>query len=84
MWLNQLKIAVVTQDMEQLNALLNDIPLLENPEEVKEALFLLKEATEVFTKLKSETEISMQQLKKNIDFLRSTEAPAINKLDITS
>jgi hypothetical protein len=84
MWLNQLKIAVVQQDMEQLDALLQDIPTLEDAKEIEEALFLLKEAAKVFEKLKKETAASMLQIKKNMNFLDSAQANATAKFDITS
>jgi hypothetical protein len=84
MWLNQLKIAVIEKDMEQLDALLEEIPTLHEPKEIEEALFLLKEAAKIFETLKQETAESMQQMKKNINFLNSTQANTTSKFDITS
>jgi len=84
MWLNQLKIAVVQKDIDQIDKLLEDIPTLNNTKEMKEAASLLQEATKIVEKLKDETATSMQQMKKNIDFLNSATANKTAKFDITS
>jgi len=84
MWLNQLKIAVVLQDMALLNTLLDDIPAFDNAEDIESAQILLQEASQIFEKLKDDTSISMKKMKQNIDFLKSTEPPKTNKFDIKS
>ena len=84
MWLNELKIAVIQRDVECIEILLEDTPPLENPQEIEEALYLLKEAADILQALKSETAASMAQMKKNIDFLNSATANKTAKLDITS
>lgn len=84
MWLNKLKVAVVQKDTELLATLLDDLPQLEDAKEVEEALYLLAEATKIVQDLKDETAASMVQMKKNIDFLNSTEAKKTVKFDITS
>jgi len=83
-WLNQLKVAVVQKDTELLSSLLDDIPTLENSEDIQTALYLLKEATTLTQQLKAETATSMKQIKKNIDFLNSAVADKTAKFDITS
>ncbi|SFV54709.1 hypothetical protein MNB_SM-6-885 [hydrothermal vent metagenome] len=84
MWLKELKIAVVQKDVEQVEKLLEDIPSFDNPEEIEEALYLLKEAKSIIEKLKDDTAESMAQMKKNIDFLNSATADKTAKFDITS
>jgi len=85
MWLNQLKIAIVEKNTNKLNELMDALPQLENNKEIKEALFLLREASELVYTLKDKTSISMRQMKKNIDFLKSTQSPTQrNTLDIKS
>lgn len=84
MWLNQLKIAIVQKDTERLNALLDDIPSLKETDEIESAIYLLQEATNLVQQLKEETASSMVQIKKNINFLESTQNQTANKLDITS
>lgn len=84
MWLNQLKIAIVQKDMELLDSLLGDIPQLQDEKEIESALYLLQEAAALMQSLKDETTSSMRQIKKNLDFLNSTEANKTAKFDITS
>lgn len=82
MWLNKLKIAIIEKNTDSLNNLLNDIPQFSEPQDIEQAIYLLREASELLHTLKDETAVSMQQVKKSISFLRSTETQAINKLDI--
>ncbi|ADN08195.1 hypothetical protein [Sulfurimonas autotrophica] len=84
MWIKQLKIALVQQDLKQVNDLLDNIPLFKKKQEMLEASCLLKEAANIFTILKNETALSMKQIQKNKDFLNSTQADATAKFDITS
>jgi hypothetical protein len=84
MWLTKLKIAIIEKNPDALNKLLDDIPQLQSPKEIEEAVYLLKEATALVNNLKDETKASMKQIKKNLDFLRSTDIPTSKKLDIRS
>jgi len=84
MWLNKLKVAIVQKDMQLLESLLSDIPELDDMVEIENAIYLLKKATVLVESLKDEAAVSMQQLKKNIDFLNSTRAGSKNILDISS
>jgi len=84
MWLTKLKIAIIEKNPDALNRLLDDIPQLQSPKEIEEAVYLLKEATALINDLKDETKVSMKQIKKNLDFLRSTDIPTSKKLDIRS
>lgn len=84
MWLTKLKIAIIEKNPDALSKLLDDIPQLQSPKEIEEAVYLLKEATALMSKLKEETKASMKQIKKNLDFLRSTDIPTSKKLDIRS
>lgn len=81
MWLGKLKVAVIENDVVSLQKLLSDVPQIKE-QEMQEALFLLKEATLQMQKLKDETLISMQQMKKNIAFLRATDSRSFKNLDI--
>lgn len=84
MWTTKLKIALIEKNTDQLSKLMDEIPQLKDPEEMKEALYLLKEATELVIDLQSDAANSMKQIKKNIKFLKATEAPNHGKLDIKS
>ena len=84
MWLNKLKIAVIEKNTRNINELLDDIPKLENNQDIEEALYLLREAAELNYTLNDETSLSMAKMKKNISFLRSMENAPKNKLDLKS
>jgi predicted translin family RNA/ssDNA-binding protein len=84
MWLNELKIAIVQKDVEHLESLLNDIPQLEDSKEIESGLYLLQEASKLMQTLQNETASSMQQIKKNLDFLNSATPNKHAKFDITS
>ncbi|DAB28360.1 MAG: hypothetical protein A2513_05545 [Sulfurimonas sp. RIFOXYD12_FULL_33_39] len=84
MWLNKLKIAVVEKNIDSLGKLLDNIPQLESKKEMEEALYLLREASEIVHTLKDKTSASMKQIKKNLDFLRSTDIPTYKNLNIKS
>ncbi|PHQ56793.1 MAG: hypothetical protein COA30_00980 [Sulfurimonas sp.] len=84
MWLNALKIAIIEKNSDSLNLLMKDLPVLESKEEIDSALCLLEEAKRVVGELRDETQASMIQMKKNINFLKSTQAPYTSKLDINS
>jgi len=82
MWLNKLKIAIIEKNVDLLSELADNIPELTDAKDIQEAIFLLREASELVHTLKDKTSNSMKQIKKNIDFLRSTEIPTSKKLDI--
>ena len=84
MWLNQLKVAVVQRDTELLSSLLDDIPALEDAQDIETAIYLLQEATTIMHQLKDETAVSMKQIKKNIDYLNSSVADQKSQFDVTS
>ena len=84
MWLTKIKIAIVEKNSEKINLLLEEVPEFESKYDAEEAMYLLKEAAELIHTLKDDTERSMIQIKKSINFLKSTQAPNANKLDIRS
>lgn len=84
MWLNKLKIAVIEKNFSSIDKLLGEIPKLQSQREIEEAIYLLKEASDIADILKDDTSKSMKQIKKNLNFLRSTDIPTSKNLDIRS
>jgi len=82
MWLNDFKIALIRQETEKLDLLLSQMPQFSDLKEMEEASYLLKEALRLISTLKDETKASQQQLKKNIDFLKSTQSDTPPTLNI--
>jgi len=84
MWLKEFKIALIEKDTKKFTILMKSVPTLSDAREIDEALHLLKAATALVEGLKNETQLSMLQMKKNIDFMKSTQAPQANTLDVKS
>jgi len=84
MWLNELKIAIIEKNTDKLNTLMQSLPQLSDAKEIDEALHLLQEATSLVEGLRDATQASMIQMQKNIKFLKSTQAPTVSKLDVSS
>ena len=84
MWLNGLKIAIAEKNIDKLNVLLDQTPGLNNKAEIEEGMYLLREAFSLVHNLKDETSDSMKRIKKNLNFLKSSELQKTSKLDIRS
>ncbi|WP_373036537.1 hypothetical protein [Sulfurimonas sp.] len=82
MWLKKLQIAVIEKNTDAIESLLDTAPEFDNIKDVESAMYLLREAAELVYTLKDETALTIKQLKKNIDFLKSTQPATKNKLDI--
>ncbi|WP_294962430.1 hypothetical protein [Sulfurimonas sp.] len=82
MWLTDFKIAVVEENVDALDKLFDNVPHFTELSDIEEAVYLLKEAMELVQTLKEDTADKMSRIRKNINFLKSTHAPAIKKLDI--
>lgn len=82
-WLNRLKVAVVTRDVPLLDELLSSLPDELEDEERVQALYLLKEGAKMISALQENTLTTMVQIKKNLDFLNSSDGAKVrNTLDI--
>jgi actin-related protein len=84
MWLSSLQVAIVEKDTDKLDELLDELPKFKDEVEMKKASYLLREALELLYTLQDETSESMKQIKKNLDFLDSTQNKPTNKLDLKS
>lgn len=84
MWLEELQIAIIQKDTQRLDELLGVELKFNSTSEIESAVCLLSEASKMLHEMKSETASVMLQLKKNIDFLKSTQERSSNGLDIRS
>ena len=82
MWLNNFKIAIIEKNTKNINKLLDEMPKFKDIGEIEEVMYLMREASELLHALKNETVTTMSQLKKNIEFLNSTQHEGTNSLDI--
>ncbi len=83
-WLTKLKIAIAEQNTMGIDKLISEVPKFDTIEEMKEAQYLFKEVSVLLHSLKDKTQVSMQQIQKNLDFMRATQASPTGKLDIKS
>jgi len=79
MWLTKFKIAIAQKDAEEIGSLIKEVPEFETLKENEEALFLIKEAAFFIDSLREETKKSLEQLKKNLEFIKSTKPHANSK-----
>ena len=84
MWFDQFKLAIITEKSEEIVKLLNEMPKFNSLEEMKKASYLLAEAHKMMSELKEKTAKSINQLKKNIDFMDATYTDKNYKIDIKS
>ena len=84
MWLNSLKIAIVEKDITKFNELMDEIPQFETQAEIEEALYLIREASNLVHNLKNETSTSIQQIRNNLKYIKSTQNKSKSKFDIKS
>ncbi len=84
MWLNKLKIAIVEQNTETLNNLLDEVPKFSDVKDAQKAMHLLREASILLHTLQDETSENMKQIKRNISFIKSTQPQLDSKLSIQS
>ncbi len=82
MWLTKLKTALVLEDIEQLSSLLDEMPQFESIEQMEEALYLLIQSKTFLKKSKMQTTQSLQQLKNNLNFLKSTQEDVPSSLNL--
>ena len=83
-WLTSLKIAIVEKDIDKLSKLMDNVPQVETREEMEEALYLIKNATELVYTLKEKTAFSIKQIKQNLKFINSTKEDSRGTLNIKS
>lgn len=84
MWLKKFTIAIVEKNVELINSLMDEMPQFETQSDIESALSLIQEAKKFLESLQRDTQNSMIQLQKNIKFLKSTQAPLVSKLDVSS
>ncbi len=82
-WLSELKVAVVSKDPQKISTLIDTMPTFEKIEEMHQALFLFKEAYLLMNELKNETLLQREQIKKSMDFLKSTAVEKKNAFDVS-
>ena len=74
MWLKELQIAIIEKNTNEIDRLVECMPMYEKMEDMQAAASLLKEANRLMMTLKEETAESMSKIKKTKDFLDATHS----------
>jgi hypothetical protein len=82
MWLTKLKTALILEDIEKLSSLVESMPQFETIEQMEEASYLLIQTKTLIEKNKAETVQILQQLKNNLNFLKSTQEEPPSSLNL--
>lgn len=82
MWLTKLKAALVLEDIERLSTLLDEMPQFDSIEQMEEASYLLIQTKTLMENNKSQTAQILQQLKNNLNFLKSTQVESPSSLNL--
>lgn len=82
MWLSRLKKALVLEEIDQISALVEELPPFDSLEEMEEAAYLLHQAKELMLRNKLQTAQTLKQLKNTLDFLKSTQSHSASSLNI--
>jgi len=70
-WINDLKIAVIEEDIENISSMTNSLPKFKDINDAKEALGLIEEAIKIVKNRREETLETMNKIKKTRAFLNS-------------
>lgn len=82
MWLTKFKTALVLEDFESISGLLDEMPQFETLQQMEEASYLLAQTKTSVEKHKSQTAHVLQQLKNNLNFLKSTHTAPPSSLNL--
>ena len=70
-WINDLKIAVIEEDIDNITAITDSLPKFKDMNDAKEALTLIQEAIKIIKSKKEETLDIMNKIKQTKAFLTS-------------
>ena len=73
-WINKLKIAIIEKNPQEIDALVDCMPMFDDIKDMEASASLLKEANLLMMTLKDETSDSLKKIKKTKDFLNSTHS----------
>lgn len=82
MWLTKLKTALVLEDSEAISELLDEMPQFDTIAQMEEASYLLMQVKIFIEREKTLTAHTLQQIKNNINFLKSTQTEAPSSLNL--
>jgi hypothetical protein len=82
MWLKNLKKALILEEDDTLEALIEEMPQFTTLQEMGEASYLLMQTQMYLEKNKLEKGQILQQLKNTLDFLKSTQTDSPSSINL--
>lgn len=82
MWLKKFKIALLTEEIETISSLIDEMPLFESRDEIEEAAFLIMQCQSLIEAKKNETSRLMKQIKQTKEFLDSSKTSPSHTLNL--
>lgn len=82
MWLTKFKTALILEDFDSISGLLDEMPQFETLQQMEEVSYLLAQTKTSVEKHKSQTAHVLQQLKNNLNFLKSTQTEPPSSLNL--
>ncbi|MCI4406441.1 MAG: hypothetical protein JHC35_04020 [Sulfuricurvum sp.] len=82
MWLTELKTALVLEDSKAISELLDEMPQFDTIAQMEEASYLLMQVKTFIEREKAQTAHTLQQIKNNINFLKSTQTETPSSLNL--
>ena len=70
-WLNSLKIAIIEENITQIETLASNLPEFDSKQKAEEALALISEAINIVSDHRSKTLLAMNKIKQTKAFLAS-------------
>ena len=71
MWNNELKVALATNDLVKIIALVDAMPKFDNLQEMEEAYYLISQSKSLVESKKDVLLHDMNKIKKNMNFIKS-------------
>lgn len=71
-WLDEFKLALISQNGKKLNLLIDTLPTFTQPQEMQEALALIEGALDFFENEKKEVSLEMQKIRDAKKYLLAT------------
>ena len=84
-WIERFKIAVIEEDDRKITQLLDEMPRLNDEDQIKKAMKLIQHAIDVYTQKRDVTALQMQKILDEKKFFSSVDSKTTaHRLDITS
>ncbi|MGA9046234.1 hypothetical protein [Sulfuricurvum sp.] len=82
MWLTKIKTALVLEEVERIDSLIDEIPLFDTLAQMEEAAYLLAQCKILLEQHQSQNAQRLKEIKNTLDFLKSTQTQPPSSLNL--